>query len=106
MVSHADPDKAREDNGGQHSRVEGANGLRGVFTQISGLVARRIVPWVKPGDAVAAGPRVGLIRFCSRFDVYLPTSIAPQVMLGQRTIAGETIVGRAGVSDAPEGVSQ
>ncbi|HEY9554332.1 phosphatidylserine decarboxylase [Allosphingosinicella sp.] len=103
---NADLDKASEDNERQHILVEGANGLRIGFTQIAGLVARRIVPWVKPGDAVAAGQRVGLIRFGSRVDVYLPTSIAPQVMLGQRTIAGETIVGRAGVSDAPEGVSQ
>jgi phosphatidylserine decarboxylase len=103
---NADLDKASEDNERQHILVEGANGLRIGFTQIAGLVARRIVPWVKPGDAVAAGQRVGLIRFGSRVDVYLPTGIAPQVMLGQRTIAGETIVGRAGVSDALEGVSQ
>ncbi|PWG01201.1 phosphatidylserine decarboxylase [Sphingosinicella humi] len=103
---NADLDKASEDNERQHILVEGANGLRIGFTQIAGLVARRIVPWVKPGDAVAAGQRVGLIRFGSRVDVYLPAGIAPQVILGQRTIAGETIVGRAGVAEAPEGVSQ
>src|SRR3546814_253748 len=72
---NADLDKASEDNERQHILVEGANGLRIGFTQIAGLVARRIVPWVKPGDAVAAGQRVGLIRFGSRVDVYLPTSI-------------------------------
>jgi phosphatidylserine decarboxylase len=103
---NADLDKASEDNERQHILVEGANGLRIGFTQIAGLVARRIVPWVKPGDAVAVGQRVGLIRFGSRVDVYLPAGVAPQVILGQRTIAGETIVGRAGVADAPEGVSQ
>ena len=76
------------------------------FTQIAGLVARRIVPWVKPGDFVAAGQRVGLIRFGSRVDVYLPAGTAPQVLLGQRTIAGETIIARVGVTEPVEGVSQ
>ena len=103
---NADLDKASEDNERQHFLVEGADGLRIGFTQIAGLVARRIVPWVKPGDHVVAGQRVGLIRFGSRVDVYLPQGTAPQVILGQRTIAGETIVARAGVSDLIEGVAQ
>jgi len=103
---NADLDKASEDNERQHILVEGAHGLRIGFTQIAGLVARRIVPWVKPGDTVTTGQRVGLIRFGSRVDVYLPAGTAPQVILGQRTIAGETIVARAGVADIPEGVSQ
>ncbi len=64
------------------------------------------MPWIKPGDYVASGQRVGLIRFGSRVDVYLPTGTAPQVLLGQRTVAGETIVARAGVATALEGVSQ
>ena len=103
---NADLDKASEDNERQHILVEGANGLRVGFTQIAGLVARRIVPWVKPGDHVATGQRVGLIRFGSRVDVYLPEGTAPQVILGQRTLAGETIVARAGVSDVIEGIAQ
>ena len=103
---NADLDKASEDNERQHILVEGADGLRIGFTQIAGLVARRIVPWVKPGDNVGAGQRVGLIRFGSRVDVYLPAGIAPQVILGQRTIAGETVVGQAGLSEPREGVSQ
>jgi phosphatidylserine decarboxylase len=103
---NADLDKASEDNERQHILVEGADGLRIGFTQIAGLVARRIVPWVKPGDNVGAGQRVGLIRFGSRVDVYLPAGIAPQVILGQRTIAGETVVGQAGISEPREGVSQ
>ena len=53
------------------------------------------MPCVKAGDRVVAGQRVGLIRFGSRVDVYLPAGTAPQVLLGQRTIAGETIVARA-----------
>jgi phosphatidylserine decarboxylase len=103
---NADLDKASEDNERQHILVEGADGLRIGFTQIAGLVARRIVPWVKPGDHVATGQRVGLIRFGSRVDVYLPAGTAPMVILGQRTVAGETIVARAGHSEALSGISQ
>ena len=103
---NADLDKASEDNERNHFLVEGRDGLRIGFTQIAGLVARRIVPWVKAGDHVAAGQRVGLIRFGSRVDVYLPAGTSSQVLLGQRTIAGETIVARAGVSEALEGVAQ
>lgn len=103
---NADLDKASEDNERQHILVEGAGGLRIGFTQIAGLVARRIVPWVKPGDLVATGQRVGLIRFGSRVDVYLPAGTSPQVILGQRTIAGETILARAGVDETLEGISQ
>jgi len=103
---NADLDKASEDNERQHFLVEGRDGVRIGFTQIAGLVARRIVPWVKAGDYVAAGQRVGLIRFGSRVDVYLPAGTSSQVLLGQRTIAGETIVARIGVSQALEGVAQ
>ena len=103
---NADLDKASEDNERQHILVEGRDGTRVGFTQIAGLVARRIVPWVRPGDQVGTGQRVGLIRFGSRVDVYLPLGTAPQVILGQRTIAGETIVGRIGETRLLEGVSQ
>jgi phosphatidylserine decarboxylase len=103
---NADLDKASEDNERQHFLVEGRDGFRIGFTQIAGLVARRIVPWVRAGDYVAAGQRVGLIRFGSRVDVYLPAGTSSQVLLGQRTIAGETIVARAGVAEALEGVAQ
>ena len=61
---------------------------------------------MRPGDRVTTGQRVGLIRFGSRVDVYLPEGTAPQLILGQRTIAGETIVARAGQADLIEGVSQ
>ena len=103
---NADLDKASEDNERQHILVEGRNGIRVGFTQIAGLVARRIVPWVKPGDFVATGQRVGLIRFGSRVDVYLPEGTAPQLLLGQRTIAGETVVARMGQAELIEGISQ
>jgi phosphatidylserine decarboxylase len=103
---NADLDKASEDNERQHILVEGEDGTRVAFTQIAGLVARRIVPWIKVGDRVAPGQRVGLIRFGSRVDVYLPADTSSQVLLGQRTIAGETIVARTGVSELIEGVAQ
>jgi len=103
---NADLDKASEDNERQHILVEGEDGTLIAFTQIAGLVARRIVPWIKAGDRVVAGQRIGLIRFGSRVDVYLPTGTSSQVLLGQRTIAGETIVGRIGVSELIEGVAQ
>jgi len=103
---NADLDKASEDNERQHILVQGDDGTRVGFTQIAGLVARRIVPWVKPGDRLGTGQRVGLIRFGSRVDVYLPPDTAPQLLLGQRTVAGETIVAKVGVSELIEGVAQ
>jgi phosphatidylserine decarboxylase len=102
----ADLDKASEENERQHILVEGEDGTLVAFTQIAGLVARRIVPWIKAGDRVIAGQRIGLIRFGSRVDVYLPTGTSSQVLLGQRTIAGETIVGRIGTQELIEGVAQ
>jgi phosphatidylserine decarboxylase len=103
---NADLDKASDENERQHILVESPAGLRVGFTQIAGLVARRIVPWVRPGDTVAAGQRVGLIRFGSRVDVYLPEGTLPQVLLGQRSIAGETVIARVGHAERLEGVSQ
>ncbi|TKD50775.1 phosphatidylserine decarboxylase [Sphingomonas baiyangensis] len=102
---NADLDKASDENERQHIVVETPEGLRIGFTQIAGLVARRILGFVKPGDMVVAGQRIGLIRFGSRVDVFLPEGYAPQVILGQRSIAGETIIGRRG-AEAPTGVAQ
>jgi phosphatidylserine decarboxylase len=103
---NADLDKASEDNERQHILIEGADGVRIGITQIAGLVARRILAFVRQGDAVEAGQRVGLIRFGSRVDVYLPAGTAPRVLLGQRTIAGETVIAEIG-ADAPlTGISQ
>jgi phosphatidylserine decarboxylase len=99
-------DKASEDNERQHLLVEGTDGTRIGFTQIAGVVGRRIVSWVEEGGAVVAGQRVGMIRFGSRVDVYLPAGTSSQVLLGQRVIAGETILARLGVSEVIEGVAQ
>ncbi|HEY6047727.1 MAG TPA: phosphatidylserine decarboxylase [Sphingomicrobium sp.] len=103
---NADLDKASEDNERQHILIEGAGGLSIGFTQIAGLVARRILAFVREGDVVEAGQRVGMIRFGSRVDVYLPAGTASRVLLGQRAIAGETILGEIGVDRALTGVSQ
>jgi phosphatidylserine decarboxylase len=99
-------DKASEDNERQHMLVEGRDGARIGFTQIAGVIGRRIVTWVKEGEPVIAGQRVGIIRFGSRTDVYLPAGTSSQVLLGQRTIAGETVIARLGVSALIEGVAQ
>jgi phosphatidylserine decarboxylase len=103
---NADLDKASEDNERQHLLIEGAGGFRIGFTQIAGLVARRIMAFVREGDVVEAGQRIGLIRFGSRVDVYLPAGTAPKVLLGQRAIAGETVIGEAGVDTLLTGISQ
>ncbi len=103
---NADLDKASDENERQHFLVENSAGLRIGFTQIAGLVARRIVPFVKPGDMVTAGQRIGLIRFGSRVDVYLPKGTAPKVALGQRCVAGETILGVVSDAQAITGLSQ
>jgi phosphatidylserine decarboxylase len=93
---NADLDKASDENERQHFVVEGRDGRKVGFTQIAGLIARRILGFVKPGDMVATGQRIGLIRFGSRVDVYLPDDCTPQITLGQRSIAGETVIGRVG----------
>jgi phosphatidylserine decarboxylase len=103
---NADLDKASEDNERQHILIERSDGLTLGFTQIAGLVARRILPFVKPGDIVAKGQRVGLIRFGSRVDVYLPAGTDPKVLIGQKTIAGETVLGEIGQRGLIEGIAQ
>jgi len=103
---NADLDKASEENERQHMLIERGDGQLVGFTQIAGLVARRIVPFVKPGDTVAMGQRVGLIRFGSRVDVYLPAGTDPKVLLGQRIIAGETVLAEIGTQGLLEGIAQ
>jgi phosphatidylserine decarboxylase len=103
---NADLDKASEDNERQHMVVETSDGLKIAFTQIAGLVARRILSFVREGDMVDAGQRIGLIRFGSRVDVYLPAGTGAKVLLGQRTIAGETVLAEVGVDAPLVGLSQ
>jgi len=103
---NADLDKASEENERQHILIERSDGLSIGFTQIAGLVARRIVPFVKPGDMLAVGQRVGLIRFGSRVDVFLPKGTDPKVLLGQKVVAGETVIAEIGRQQLIEGISQ
>ncbi|MGX7926429.1 phosphatidylserine decarboxylase [Tsuneonella sp. HG094] len=103
---NADLDKASEDNERQHILIERPDGSAIGFTQIAGLLARRIVPFVKPGDLVAGGQRVGLIRFGSRVDVYLPAGTDAKVVLGQTVVAGETVLAETGTQKLIEGVNQ
>jgi len=103
---NADLDKASEDNERQHILIERSDGIAIGFTQIAGLVARRIVPFIKPGDILAMGQRVGLIRFGSRVDVYLPAGTDARVVMGQTVIAGETVLAEIGQQRLIEGVSQ
>jgi phosphatidylserine decarboxylase len=93
---NADLDKASEDNERQLYTLRTETGVDVGFVQIAGLVARRIVRFVREGDRVLAGERIGLIRFGSRVDVYLPKGCAPKVALGQRCVAGETILAQLG----------
>ncbi len=88
---NADLDKASEDNERNGLVVRTPSGRYGVV-QIAGLVARRIVCFVKEGQLVAAGERFGLIRFGSRVDVYLPAGTKPLVAVGQYALGGETII--------------
>lgn len=89
---NASLDKASEHNERNGLAIEGAEGHRIGVVQIAGLVARRIVCFVKIGDALKTGERFGLIRFGSRLDVYLPEGIQPAVSVGTTAVAGETIL--------------
>jgi phosphatidylserine decarboxylase len=68
------------------------HGRKLLFTQIAGLIARRIVTYSKVGDVVEQGQRMGLIRFGSRVDVFLPHDADVRVQLGQSTVAGTTVI--------------
>ena len=87
----ADLDKASEDNE-RNSLVIASGGARIAVVQIAGLIARRIVPFVREGNAIGAGERIGMIRFGSRVDVYLPEGVKALVAEGQTAIAGETVI--------------
>lgn len=89
---NASLDKASVDNERNSLRIRMTDGRDLAVVQIAGLVARRIVCFVKEGDSLATGERFGLIRFGSRLDVYLPDGVEPIVALGQTMIAGESVI--------------
>ena len=88
---NAELDKASEDNERNSLVISTAHGRIGVV-QIAGLVARRIVSFVREGQSIGAGERFGLIRFGSRLDVYLPEGTKSLVSEGQTAVAGETVL--------------
>jgi phosphatidylserine decarboxylase len=100
---NAADDKASEENERQSFRIETPQGDVYALVQIAGLIARRIVCAVAEGEVVAAGQRVGLIRFGSRCDVYLPDGVTPLVAVGQRAIAGETVFADGRRNQPPHG---
>ncbi len=65
-----------------------------LMTEVAGMIARRIVCYLKEGDALVQGQRVGLIKFGSRVDIFVPASVEITVRKGQKVRAGETIIGR------------
>ena len=88
---NADLDKASENNE-RNSFIISSGTTRIVVVQIAGLIARRIVTFAREGASVRAGERIGMIRFGSRVDVYLPEGTRPLVAEGQTAVAGETVI--------------
>lgn len=89
----ANLDKASDQNESNRITLETFYGKRVVFIQIAGLIARRIVCWVREGDRVKVGDRFGLIRFGSRLDVFVPDDSRIVVKAGDKVHAGQTILG-------------
>ena len=87
-------DKASTENERNAVVLETPRGRSLLFVQIAGSIARRIVCYAKPGDALGMGQRFGLIRFGSRVDVYFPAGCKVDAKVGQRVVGGETILGR------------
>jgi phosphatidylserine decarboxylase len=94
-------DKASDENERRATVIESPSGVGIGVVQIAGLVARRILSFISEGDGVGAGQRIGLIRFGSRVDTYLPPEQEPIVSVGQRAVAGETVLADLS-SDEPE----
>jgi phosphatidylserine decarboxylase len=86
-------ERASFENEQQGLVLETAPGSRLVVVQVAGLIARRIICYAKVGDLLTRGRRYGLIRFGSRLDVYLPLGTKVKVSMGQKTVAGETVLG-------------
>ncbi len=88
---NADLDKASTENE-RNAMVVKLDGERITVVQVAGLIARRILCYVKAGDRLARGQRYGFIRFGSRVDVYLPLTARPRVAVGDKVAATSTIL--------------
>jgi phosphatidylserine decarboxylase len=93
---NASLDKASDENERNALALRLADGREIAVVQIAGLIARRIVCSLREGDSVHAGQRLGIIRFGSRTDLYLPEGVRPLVALGQTMIGGETVIAELG----------
>lgn len=89
---NASLDKASEENERQMVTITMPDDRKIGMVQIAGLVARRIICELKDGQSVKTGERFGLIRFGSRVDIYLPSNASPMVLVGQRSVGGETVL--------------
>lgn len=87
-------DHASELNERAHFGVKHASGTKVLFKQITGFLARRIVYDLKEGDSVKAGDRFGIMKFGSRMDLILPDNVEILVEKGDKTVAGESIIGK------------
>lgn len=90
---NAELDKASDDNERSVTLIETEDKTEVAFVQIAGLIARRIKNNIKEDQDMKTGERMGIIRFGSRVDIYLPKGVAPQVVVGQRVVGGETVIG-------------
>ena len=90
----ANLDKASEQNEHNAVSIEMETGQPLCVVQIAGLIARRIICYIKPGDQVIRGQRFGLICFGSRLDVYLPADIKLRLAVGDKVKAGTSILGQ------------
>jgi phosphatidylserine decarboxylase len=90
---NAATDKSSLENEQMSVGIESGS-LRVLVRQIAGLVARRIVTYSREGDLVEQGERMGIIRFGSRVDVFLPTSATPEIKVGETTTAGTSVIAK------------
>jgi phosphatidylserine decarboxylase len=90
---NASLDKASFENEQSGLLLETESGVKLLSVQIAGLIARRIVSYPETGDLLERGRRYGLIRFGSRVDLYLPEGVEISAKLGDKTVAGETVLG-------------
>ncbi|MEX2456277.1 MAG: phosphatidylserine decarboxylase family protein [Balneolaceae bacterium] len=86
-------DHASDQNERAHFGVKHSSGMKMMFKQITGFLARRIVYYVEEGEQLKAGERFGIMKFGSRMDLLLPDNVEIKVKKGQNTVAGETIIG-------------
>lgn len=93
---NASLDKASTDNERCLWQLEAEKGQLWTMVQIAGLIARRIVPRAQLGDDLLRGERMGLIRFGSRVDLYLPNDYVPAVDKGAKVYGGQTVIARKG----------